>query len=468
MRHALALLLLLLRHAPAQRCTSLAGPDCEIINGRAPARPPTDEITKAKPSSWRERLLGVVRAHLEEGRDRADAVKGAFEVRGDLPDAGGAFELVAGAWLDQPEGWITVGLRGRFEDNCTLSGEITDGEGDEGTTPGSSGSSASSAVGVTASGGSRGHLPGADVEVLMSTVPNWDEDGQVCGIVCFLQDCTEIKRLQREANEHAMEQVRMRAIEENLAVTFHELRNPLSTIQINAELLAEDLLEHGLGESSEPQETLRNVIAEVERLEATLDAGDAWPQDDVRGGWLITEKDGPVLVHGPNADVVVAALRNGGVPSRVQGDFPKRVAPGAALVLLGPDMESWPKDRPRLLQSWVRDEGVDLVMTGGPSGLGADGDWMDPLDRTLPLAFPRKKKRQPPPLAVQLSTHLPWPVQCNAEKKSLLQAEAGNDTELQRIVVRSLQPGPAARATRNTQHLRVGAVGRIRDDLAAS
>ena len=52
---------------------------------------------------------------------------------------------------------------------------------------------------------------------------------------------------------------------------------------------------------------------------------------------------------------------------------------------------------------------------------------------------------------MQLSTHLPWPVQCNAEKKSLLQAEAGNDTELQRIVVRSLQPGPVARAARNTQ-----------------
>ena len=115
MRHALALFLLL-RHAQTQRCTSLAGPDCEIINGRAPARPPTNSAPVAKPSSWRERLLGVG--------------KGAFEVRGDLPDAEGAFELVAGAWLDQPEGWITVGLRGRFEDNCTLSGEITDGEGD--------------------------------------------------------------------------------------------------------------------------------------------------------------------------------------------------------------------------------------------------------------------------------------------------------------------------------------------------
>ena len=50
---------------------------------------------------------------------------------------------------------------------------------------------------------------------------------------------------------------------------------------------------------------------------------------------------------------------------------------------------------------------------------------------------------------MQLSTHLPWPVQCNAEKKSLLQAEAGNDTELQRIVVRSL---PRACRTRHTQH----------------
>ena len=64
-------------------------------------------------------FLGQREALLEEGRDRADAVKGAFEVRGDLPDAEGAFELVAGAWLDQPEGWITVGLRGRGGARCT-------------------------------------------------------------------------------------------------------------------------------------------------------------------------------------------------------------------------------------------------------------------------------------------------------------------------------------------------------------
>ena len=128
-RHALAVLLLL-HQTRAQRCTSLAGPDCLLINGRAPQLPPKDAVRGAKPSSWRERLLGIVRSHLEEGRDSDDAVRGAFDVRGDLPDAEGAFELIPGAWLDQPAGWITVGLRGKFEDNCTLSGEITDTDGD--------------------------------------------------------------------------------------------------------------------------------------------------------------------------------------------------------------------------------------------------------------------------------------------------------------------------------------------------
>lgn len=128
--HLHTLILLLLHETRAQRCTSLAGPDCLLINGRAPPLPPKDAVREAKPSSWREGLLTVIRSHLEEGRDSDDAVRGAFDVRGDLPDAEGAFELVPGAWLDQPAGWITVGLRGKFEDNCTLSGEITDTDGD--------------------------------------------------------------------------------------------------------------------------------------------------------------------------------------------------------------------------------------------------------------------------------------------------------------------------------------------------
>jgi len=122
---------------------------------------------------------------------------------------------------------------------------------------------AESSVRAAAGGGERG----SDVEVLMSTVPELDDDGLVCGIVCFLQDCTEIKRLQQEATQHAMEQVRLRAIEENLAVTFHELRNPLNGC-VGFQRLAMESLEHALrlsdgGDRASPQ--LQSTRADVEQ-----------------------------------------------------------------------------------------------------------------------------------------------------------------------------------------------------------
>ena len=128
MRHALALLLLL-RHAHSAALRALARPGLRKGTARAGASTATNKAAAAaKPSSWRERR-----------RARAGPPRGGPRPRGRRQGrasarrparAGGAFELVAGAWLDQPEGWITVGLRGRFEDNCTLSGEITDGGGD--------------------------------------------------------------------------------------------------------------------------------------------------------------------------------------------------------------------------------------------------------------------------------------------------------------------------------------------------
>jgi len=132
-----AIILLLLRQAAAALpeleplCDSLQGPRCAFVNDAAPR--PHPEPPERVSSSWRERLLSLVRDHLATGRDEAeddDAVRGAFEIRGDLPSEDGDFYLAAGQWLRQPEGWITVGLSGRFEDNCTLTGEITDDEGD--------------------------------------------------------------------------------------------------------------------------------------------------------------------------------------------------------------------------------------------------------------------------------------------------------------------------------------------------
>jgi len=140
--------------------------------------------------------------------------------------------------------------------------------------------------------------------------------------------------------------------------------------------------------------------AGTHRVRAVLDGEDPWPEDDSRSGWMVTTTDGPVLAHGAHAEVVVTALRRQGVQARVVTTIPKAPPEGSALVLLGPDMEAWDPKLPTQLQEIVRDRGVDLVLAGGPTGLGSDEEWMEPLDRTLPVVFPQKKKRQPPPLAV--------------------------------------------------------------------
>jgi len=76
--------------------------------------------------SWRERLVEVVQKHLQDSVKERPVLAGSFEIGGSLPDAEGKFVLKPGAWLERPRGWITVGLRGQFEDNVTLSGFITD------------------------------------------------------------------------------------------------------------------------------------------------------------------------------------------------------------------------------------------------------------------------------------------------------------------------------------------------------
>jgi len=129
MRTIVALLTLLLRHASAQLCTSLTGPSCAFVNNKSPLAAPESAQASA---SWRERLLGLVQQHLKQGlesEDADEAIGGAFYVYGHLPSEAGDFELVAGEWVDQPPGWISVGLKGTFEDNCTLTGEITDEDG---------------------------------------------------------------------------------------------------------------------------------------------------------------------------------------------------------------------------------------------------------------------------------------------------------------------------------------------------
>ena len=135
--------------AAVEMCSSLEGPRCHLVVPRVEAgeevggsqeerlfvkelekEEPLKTPLKTKEASWRDRLVAVVQRHLlEETRGRS-AVQGAFEVYGSAPDAEGRFHLKAGAWLRQPSGWITVGLRGAFENNVTVSGEIVEESGE--------------------------------------------------------------------------------------------------------------------------------------------------------------------------------------------------------------------------------------------------------------------------------------------------------------------------------------------------
>lgn len=170
-------------------------------------------------------------------------------------------------------------------------------------------------------------------------------------------------------------------------------------LSLGDDVLAEEDVELVPG-TQEVSLSFRAPRAGTHRVEASIDGADPWPEDDVRAGWMVSTTDGPVLVHGGHGEVLVTSLSKQGLDARTVAEIPRTAPEGAALVLLSPDMEAWDPKLPERLQGLVRDSGVDLVLAGGPLGLGSDEEWMDPLDRTLPVVFPQKKKRQPPPLAV--------------------------------------------------------------------
>lgn len=147
------------------------------------------------------------------------------------------------------------------------------------------------------------------------------------------------------------------------------------------------------------QVAFRAPSAGTHPVSLRVESGDAWPEDDTRDGWLEVRPVGPVLVHGPHASQVASLLRSNGQSARVLETLPLRLPDGATLFLLGPDAADWPESRPRELADFVR-RGGDLILAGGPAGLGHDAPWMEPLDRALPVVFPKQKQRRPPPLAV--------------------------------------------------------------------
>jgi len=90
------------------------------------------------------------------------------------------------------------------------------------------------------------------------------DDGQIQGVLVVGDDVTDRVR----TKEALIKSERLAAIGEIATKVTHELRNPLSTIRLNAEMMTEDLEAHGVPADTDVQGTLRAIISEVERLGA--------------------------------------------------------------------------------------------------------------------------------------------------------------------------------------------------------
>lgn len=87
------------------------------------------------------------------------------------------------------------------------------------------------------------------------------EDAAPSVIVIGL-DVTEQRRLQ----EQVLQSERMAAVGRMAAQVAHEIRNPLSSIGLNIELLADEIRDHTWEDSEESEDLIRIVLSEIERL----------------------------------------------------------------------------------------------------------------------------------------------------------------------------------------------------------
>ncbi|MBI5427131.1 MAG: PAS domain-containing protein [Nitrospinae bacterium] len=75
------------------------------------------------------------------------------------------------------------------------------------------------------------------IDIRVAASPALDADGNPIGAVVLVQDVTQLKRLEEEAQRNQ----RLRAMGEMAAGIAHEIRNPLGSIELFASLLKEDL-----------------------------------------------------------------------------------------------------------------------------------------------------------------------------------------------------------------------------------
>ena len=94
-----------------------------------------------------------------------------------------------------------------------------------------------------------------------------DEQGKIVGMSAILRDITHRRRM-RERVLHAE---RLATIGMMAARVAHDVRSPLSSITLNADLLAEELRTYAESNTTEAQALLRSIDSELERLSKVVD-----------------------------------------------------------------------------------------------------------------------------------------------------------------------------------------------------
>ncbi|MBI4551197.1 MAG: PAS domain S-box protein [Candidatus Latescibacteria bacterium] len=89
-----------------------------------------------------------------------------------------------------------------------------------------------------------------------------DKAGQTTGVIAIGQDVTEQRRLE----EQVLQAERLAAVGRMAAQVAHEIRNPLSSIGLNIELLADEIRERRWNDSDEAKELVQVALSEIERL----------------------------------------------------------------------------------------------------------------------------------------------------------------------------------------------------------
>jgi PAS domain S-box-containing protein len=92
------------------------------------------------------------------------------------------------------------------------------------------------------------------------------QDQGISSVVMIGRDITEERRLQ----EQVLQSERLATVGRMAAQVAHEIRNPLSSIGLNIELLADEIRDHRWNDSGEAKELIKITLSEIERLNGVI------------------------------------------------------------------------------------------------------------------------------------------------------------------------------------------------------